>query len=198
MSAEPTRVLFVCTGNICRSPMAAAMLDRVIAAEASTAASTGASTAGFAVSSAGLLYDDRPASEGAVAWAERNGYDLGAHRSRVIRREIVADTDLVLAMEPRHVREVVALLDDTWARTFTLRELAVRARTTGERTPGESLSAWLTRVGEGRSRRDLLADDPALTVGDPYLGAPHVYDATAAEITAALREVARAALNLRF
>jgi protein-tyrosine phosphatase len=186
--APPTRVLFVCTGNICRSPMAAALLERVAAAQ----------SVALCVASAGLLYEDRPASDGALEWAGRAGYDLAAHRSRVISRSIVADTDLVLAMEPRHVREVVALLDDAWTRTFTLRELAGRSRSVGDRADGETLAGWLDRVGAGRTRRDLLADDPALTVGDPYLEPPHVYDATAAEITAALREVARAALKLRF
>ena len=166
---DTTSVLFVCTGNICRSPIAEAMLKA-------------SAISGVHVSSAGLLFDDRPASDGAIEWGEHAGMDLTAHRSRVINRSIVQTADLVLGMEPRHVREVVALHDPAWAYTFTLVEFVGRCLRHGPRQHGEPIAGWLRRLSAERDRIDLLADDPDLTVFDPYGLGFEVYERTAARI----------------
>ena len=161
-------------------------------------ARTDSAEAGLEVASAGLLYDDRPASEGARAWAQRVGLDLESHRSRIIDRAGVAAADLVLGMEPRHVREVVALDDTAWPRTFTLRELAGRCQAATPREPEQEWHDWLAHIGRDRRRADLLGDDPDLTIADPYRAGPEVYDTTAAQIVAALRSIVPTAMNLRF
>ncbi len=171
------RVLVVCTGNICRSPMAEVLLGAQLA-EAGVAAE---------VTSAGILYDGRPASTGAVAAMASLGLDLSDHASRTLTREMIAVADLVIGMEPRHVREVVALHDPAWTKTFTLRELARRAEGGPVRSSDEPLRTWLERLGAGRRRLDLLGDEAALSVLDPYRQDQSVYDATAADLAAELR-----------
>jgi protein-tyrosine phosphatase len=112
-SREPDyRVLFVCTGNTCRSPMAAGALLHALGAEAGR----------IHVSSAGTgAWEGQPASEYSIAVAERDGVDLGAHRSRRVTRELLRAADLVLVMEPAHAVEATRLGADP-QRTFVLSE----------------------------------------------------------------------------
>jgi len=105
------RVLFVCTGNTCRSPLAAAALKRRL----------GALIDQVEVGSAGMdALVGASASDGSVRVAQAAGLDLGAHRSRRISAELVRDQDLVLVMEPRDVARVKALAPDTEAGIFAL------------------------------------------------------------------------------
>jgi len=164
-------VLFVCTGNVCRSPMAEAMLR----------ARLDAMGAAVDVRSAGLVWEGRETSLGAERALARRGLAPRAGRSRLLTAAAVVAADLVLGMEARHVREAVALVDDAWPRAFTLREVVRRAGEVAPRHPGESLATWCARVGAGRSRRELLlpaGDD----LDDPYHGSEERYEATAVEI----------------
>ncbi len=88
---NPTRhVVFVCSGNTCRSPLAAALLG-TLAREAGDDA--------FQVSSAGTsAWDGSPASEGSYLVALERGMDLGPHRAQVLTNEVVRSADLVLTM----------------------------------------------------------------------------------------------------
>jgi protein-tyrosine-phosphatase len=99
--AAPVRhVLFVCTGNTCRSPMAEALLRKAFADRGLE----------VAVSSAGTgAWDGSPASEGAYLVALENGLDLGAHAARTLTREAVAAADLILTMSSHHRTRVAEL-----------------------------------------------------------------------------------------
>ena len=91
---ESFRLLFVCSGNTCRSPLAHAIAEREL----------GALGWGVEVRSAGVAaLTGTTASEGSQRAAARHGLDLTAHRSRQVDAEMVSWADLVLAMSPSHL-----------------------------------------------------------------------------------------------
>jgi protein-tyrosine-phosphatase len=95
------RVVFVCTGNTCRSPIAEA-IARTLAARRSLADVT--------FESAGTsAWDSAPASDGALLVGLERTLDLNTHRARQLTRQIVSDADLLLAMGPHHLERVEAL-----------------------------------------------------------------------------------------
>ncbi len=121
-----------------------------------------------AISSAGFVTQDRPASPPAVELLAGRGMDLQGHRSRRITADHLVEPDLVLCMERMHVREIAVLDRDAFARTFTLPDLARRARAHGPRRDGEGVSDWLARIGAGRRPSDVLGVAPEDEVPDPY------------------------------
>jgi protein-tyrosine-phosphatase len=91
-------VLFVCTGNTCRSPLA----EHIAKASAARRG-----IAAFTASSAGTnAWDGAPASDGALLVGMERQLDLAPHRSRKLTREIVAAADLILAMSNAHLEPV--------------------------------------------------------------------------------------------
>src|SRR5215218_3516437 len=94
------KLLFVCSGNTCRSPIAEAIARQQAAERALDieAASAGVSA-----------WDGAPASDGALLVGMEHRVDLGEHRSRQLTKEIVADSDLILAMGPQHLERIDAL-----------------------------------------------------------------------------------------
>ena len=94
-------LVFVCTGNTCRSPMAEAIARRA-------AADRGWS--GVEVRSAGVAaFGGSRASGGAVRAAARNGLDLRDHRSTQLDPALVDWADLILVMSPAHLMRVMEL-----------------------------------------------------------------------------------------
>jgi protein-tyrosine-phosphatase len=107
-------ILFVCTGNTCRSPMAQAMLaarlsgparERIVVGSAGTHAAQG-----------------MPASENTRAVLAAAGLGLEEHRSRPVTSRLLDETDLVLAISREHRQAVVALNPGAAERTFVLSE----------------------------------------------------------------------------
>ncbi|MFC1660711.1 low molecular weight protein arginine phosphatase [Gemmatimonadota bacterium] len=97
----PLRLLFVCSGNTCRSPLAEVLargLSRTRGLEALDVRSAGTSTVH------GL-----PASEGALRAADRHALDLQSHQSTPLTPELVAWADLILTMEGTHLQRVQEL-----------------------------------------------------------------------------------------
>jgi protein-tyrosine-phosphatase len=91
-------VLFVCTGNTCRSPLAERLAK---------AAAARRGIADFTASSAGTnAWDGAPASDGALLVGMERQLDLAPHRSRKLTREIVAAADIILVMSNAHLEPV--------------------------------------------------------------------------------------------
>ncbi len=112
-----THVLFVCTGNICRSPLAEALLRRELAARGLD---------GISVSSAGTgAWDGATASEGALLVGLEQNLDLSEHRARLLTRDVVERSGVIFTMARHHRARVLELGGDN--RTHVLGEYAGRA-----------------------------------------------------------------------
>src|SRR4051794_1763965 len=103
MTTDPYRVVFVCLGNICRSPMAEVVLRSKLEAEG-----LGGSVV---VSSAGT--GDWHIGEGAdrrtVAALSARGYDASRHRARQFEKDWFDDNDLVVALDRSNLHELRAM-----------------------------------------------------------------------------------------
>ncbi len=94
-------ILFVCTGNTCRSPMAEGLLRAALAAKGLDQVT---------VSSAGTgAWDGAPVSEGSYLVGLEQGLDLSEHRARLLTRDVVRSADLILVMSGHHVARVIEL-----------------------------------------------------------------------------------------
>jgi protein-tyrosine phosphatase len=172
MTDSAARVLFVCTANIVRSPIAAALLE----------ARLHQTVPEVVVESGGLRETDAILDESALQILDQQGVDLRGHCSRAIDSAMVGAATLVLGLEREHVREAVLLDPSIWPRTFTLKEIVRRGEEEGPRQPDEPVSAWIARAHTGRSQRDLLGADRVDDVADPYGGPPGEYEEAAEEI----------------
>lgn len=169
----------LCTANVCRSPMAEALLrhrlDRLAAPGSRSPAS---------VRSGGMLDPDgQPPCPQAMTAMGARGLDIASHRSRRVTAEDLEQADLTLAMAREHLRHAVVTAPGVWPRAFTLRELVRRGGGVGRRPPGESLADWLARAHDGRQRTALLGDCADDDVADPVGGPQRAYAETAATLS---------------
>ena len=106
-------IIFVCTGNTCRSPMAAALATAMFAREGLN----------ISVSSCGVsVFGSSSASKNAVAAMKPEQIDLSAHKSRQAAAEILGNAALVLTMTRTHLSHVKNFCPA--ANAFTLGEYA--------------------------------------------------------------------------
>lgn len=102
-SPAPYRVLFVCLGNICRSP-AAEIIFNAVAAEEGLAALVQADSCGTASYHTGSRPDRRM-----LAALERAGFSYGGHRARTFRRADFSEFDLIVPQDEYNEQDILSL-----------------------------------------------------------------------------------------
>src|SRR6266481_7086455 len=105
-------ILFVCTGNVCRSPMAEGILRYALHGRGD-----------FRVISAGLgALEGQPPSAYAIQAVKELGIDISGQRSRMLTPELVQQADYIFGMTHSHIDTVMMLYPFTAEKTFLLRE----------------------------------------------------------------------------
>jgi protein-tyrosine phosphatase len=187
------RILFVCTGNICRSPIAMHVLRSRLADEA-----------GVEIDSAGTHPPvGHPMTPEAVILAREfgaRGSDAAHHHARLVIPPIVESSDLVLGMSRRHRRAAVELAPRRLRATFTLREFArvvdslpdtlLEAAATSE-TPPERFANLVRFVAQQRTAASPPGAPEHDDVVDPYGKDDETYRRCAQELIPALDAVER-------
>ena len=194
MTDRPFRVLVVCTGNICRSPMGERLLavgmQRRFGGEAEQVSVTSAGTWGR---------DGAPMEP----YAEKALVELGADPTGFAARELSADlvreADLVLGATRDHRAAVVTMVPRASAYTFTLPEFARLAAAADPRSIEAAglADAFSALVRAAAAQRGIVRprapqDDD---IRDPYGASPEVFQACAAAVAApvdAILDVVRA------
>ena len=106
-------VLFICTGNVCRSPMAEGLFRDLVEKN----------DADFAVKSAGVgAQDGQPPSENSVRAMQDLGIDITSQRSQMLTAELASEADMIIGMTQGHVEMVNLMYPQAADKTFMLRE----------------------------------------------------------------------------
>jgi protein-tyrosine-phosphatase len=145
------RILFVCTGNICRSPMGEALLRFEL---------TERGIQGVGVASAGTWGQDGSAATGPATEVMRTrGIDLSTHRARTVSDPELGDADLIVVMAQHHERD--SRLEPHGTKVRYLKELTELEpdELPDGASPDERLAALLAAT-RPPYRRGLELDDP--------------------------------------
>ena len=110
------RILFVCTGNACRSPMAQVIFKKLVSNDPSLL------SAGVEVDSAGTGVGLDAATPEAIEVMAEYGLNLNSHQPKAIIGSLVDWADLVLVMESRHKHAVASRFPEAAKKTHLLSE----------------------------------------------------------------------------
>jgi protein-tyrosine phosphatase len=181
--SAPIDILVVCTANVARSPLFAAMLADQLGEAAR-------------VTSAGVrARDGDAAAEGSQLLASRRGLDLSAHRSRPVVPELVAANELILTMSTRQRDACGPLAPRAAQRTFTVRELArLLTDVDAHAAPGGDLAdrlRWLRDQAHLARPRSLAGPDGD-DVPDPIRAPWDEWEAMGAEFDRTLTALGQA------
>jgi len=180
----PTQLLLVCTANIARSPLAAALFAAHVRARGLDDQIT--------VASAGVRAREGHAAAGpSIRIAEGWGLDLSSHRSRPVTQELLETSDLVLTMAEEHRDVLSGRAAGMAQRCFTLPELRRLLRDTEVAelppTPVDRLAELAERA---HRRRPANVTTTPQDVRDPYGRSDEVYAEVAAQLVELVSAVA--------
>jgi protein-tyrosine-phosphatase len=112
------KILIVCTANICRSPVAEALLRERLAAQEPDA---------WQISSAGTWASDgQPAARYSIELMDEQEIDISGHRSRPVSKALLREADLVLTMEEGHAEALKVEFPRHTGKIFLLTEMSDR------------------------------------------------------------------------
>jgi protein-tyrosine phosphatase len=165
-------VLFVCTGNVCRSPMAEFLLR---------AESAGA----LVTASAGMhaLVGEPMDPPSALVLAEQ-GIDASAHRARQFEVSMAKADDLILTAERAHRDHILTDTPTLYRRVFTMKEYVRLAEPIGGATPAEVVAAAAARRGLAE-----VVPESADDITDPFRGTVAQARAVAEQLRVVIRTV---------
>lgn len=109
-------VLFVCSANMCRSPMAEVLFKNLLFQQ-------GAASKWFIYSAGVWAREGNRATEGAMKAMHRKGIDLGLHRSRIVSESMINEYDLILVMEKNHKDALRAAFPEFSSKIYLLSEM---------------------------------------------------------------------------
>lgn len=110
-------ILFVCTGNTCRSPMAEALFRSILESRGYDDK--------FTCSSAGVYaFEGDNASYEAIAEMKKYGLDISKHYARILDYDMIKNAYVVLAMTKDHKRMILDVYPEAADKVFTLKEYA--------------------------------------------------------------------------
>ena len=174
-SAAPAAILFVCTGNVCRSPL----MERLLVARLDDSLGAGVRSGRIAVTSAGTAaLVGQPMTPEAARELIRLGGDPAGFVARRLTTALVERADLVVTATRAHRAEVVTLSPRANRYTFTLLELARLLRDVSSSSlPGDARSRTQGLAAAAAARRGLRPPVPAGAddVTDPYGRGPIAY-----------------------
>lgn len=204
--SSPIQILVVCTGNICRSPIAEQVLRERLTSAGVPVIVQSAGTE--AMAGHGMTPE-------AAEQAQRFGATTNDHRAQQLTAQLLADADLVLTATRAHRADVVSLHPRASRYTYTLNQFArllaqlpkakeelppvedvplVEERPTKEdasrNLPNENFTTLLTEIAASRGETSPLANPADDDIGDPYRQPPEAYNRAGGEIDRATATIA--------